>query len=89
MLSWRCAIYGAIARQYLSKIAIFDNWYWVLAYPGIEVSTAEARAILPKSYTRQNVIAHGRHLGGFACLPYPSGKSCRDYDERCHCRALS
>ena len=48
-----------------AKTAIFDNWYWVLAYPGIEVSTAEARAILPKSYTRQNVISHGRHLGGF------------------------
>jgi len=47
------------------KLPFFDNWYWVLAYPGIEVSTAEARAILPKSYTRQDVIAHGRHLGGF------------------------
>ena len=31
------------------KLPFFDNWYWVLAYPGIEVSTAEARAILPKS----------------------------------------
>ena len=47
------------------KLPFFDNWYWVLAYPGIEVSTAEARAILPKSYTRQDVIAHGRHLGSF------------------------
>ncbi|MDD7426504.1 MAG: homoserine kinase [[Actinobacillus] rossii] len=46
-------------------LPFFDNWYWVLAYPGIEVSTAEARAILPKSYTRQDVIAHGRHLGSF------------------------
>ena len=46
------------------KLPFFDNWYWVLAYPGIEVSTAEARAILPKSYTRQDVISHGRHLGG-------------------------
>ena len=46
-------------------LPFFDNWYWVLAYPGIEVSTAEARAILPKSYTRQDVITHGRHLGSF------------------------
>ncbi|MCI7354174.1 MAG: homoserine kinase [[Actinobacillus] rossii] len=46
-------------------LPFFDNWYWVLSYPGIEVSTAEARAILPKSYTRQDVIAHGRHLGSF------------------------
>ena len=47
------------------KLPFFDEWYWVLAYPGIEVSTAEARAILPKTYTRQDVISHGRHLGSF------------------------
>ncbi|QEH18288.1 homoserine kinase [Histophilus somni] len=52
---------GNICQQ----LPFFDNWYWVLAYPGIEVSTAEARAILPKSYTRQDVISHGRHLGSF------------------------
>ena len=46
-------------------LPFFDHWYWVLAYPGIEVSTAEARAILPKSYTRKDVIDHGRHLGSF------------------------
>lgn len=46
-------------------LPFFDEWYWVLAYPGIEVSTAEARAILPKQYTRQDMIAHGRHLGSF------------------------
>ncbi|ARU64531.1 homoserine kinase [Histophilus somni] len=52
---------GNICQQ----LPFFDHWYWVLAYPGIEVSTAEARAILPKSYTRQDVISHGRHLGSF------------------------
>lgn len=46
-------------------LPFFDQWYWVLAYPGIEVSTAEARAILPKSYSRQDVIDHGRYLGSF------------------------
>lgn len=46
-------------------LPFFDEWYWVLAYPGIEVSTAEARAILPKSYTRQDVIAQASHLGSF------------------------
>ncbi len=40
----------------------FDEWLWVLAYPGIKVSTAEARAILPAQYRRQDCIAHGRHL---------------------------
>lgn len=46
-------------------IPFFDEWYWVLAYPGIEVSTAEARAILPKTYTRQDMIAQARYLGSF------------------------
>ena len=46
-------------------LSFFDEWYWVLAYPGIEVSTAEARAILPKSYTRQDVISQARYLGSF------------------------
>lgn len=47
------------------EVPCFDDWYWVMAYPGIKVSTAEARAILPSQYRRQDVIAHGRHLAGF------------------------
>jgi len=47
------------------SIPAFDDWLWVLAYPGIKVSTAEARAILPAQYRRQDCIAHGRHLAGF------------------------
>lgn len=43
----------------------FDDWLWVMAYPGIKVSTAEARAILPDSYSRQDCIRHGRYLSGF------------------------
>ncbi|MFV5930460.1 homoserine kinase, partial [Klebsiella aerogenes] len=52
---------GIISQQ----IPGFDEWLWVLAYPGIKVSTAEARAILPAQYRRQDCIAHGRHLAGF------------------------
>ncbi len=47
------------------EVPCFDDWYWVMAYPGIKVSTAEARAILPSQYRRQDIIAHGRHLAGF------------------------
>ncbi|NOI67293.1 homoserine kinase [Vibrio sp. 99-8-1] len=47
------------------EVPCFDDWYWVMAYPGIKVSTAEAREILPSQYRRQDVIAHGRHLAGF------------------------
>lgn len=61
----------------------FDEWLWVLAYPGIKVSTAEARAILPALYRRQDCISHGRHLAGFihAChtrQPLLAAKLMRD-----------
>lgn len=47
------------------EVPCFDDWCWVMAYPGIKVSTAEAREILPSQYRRQDIIAHGRHLAGF------------------------
>lgn len=47
------------------SIPAFDNWYWVMAYPGINVSTAAARAILPDNYSRHDVIHHGRNLASF------------------------
>lgn len=43
----------------------FEEWLWVMAYPGIKVSTAEARAILPAQYLRQDCVRHGRYLAGF------------------------
>lgn len=46
-------------------VPCFDDWFWVMAYPGIKVSTAEARAILPAQYRRQDCIRHGRYLAGF------------------------
>ncbi len=46
-------------------VPAFDQWYWVMAYPGIKVSTAEARAILPSQYAKADIIRHGRLLGGF------------------------
>ncbi|MTD41092.1 homoserine kinase [Erwinia sp. CPCC 100877] len=47
------------------SVPCFDEWFWVMAYPGIKVSTAEARAILPAQYRRQDCISYGRGLAGF------------------------
>ncbi|UVK77808.1 MAG: homoserine kinase [Sodalis sp. Fse] len=52
---------GIISQQ----VPNFTNWLWVMAYPGIKISTAEARAILPAQYCRQDCINHGRYLAGF------------------------
>ena len=46
-------------------VPAFEQWYWVMAYPGIKVSTAEARAILPSHYAKADIVRHGRLLGGF------------------------
>ncbi|PHM55525.1 homoserine kinase [Xenorhabdus hominickii] len=47
------------------SVPTFDDWLWVMAYPGIKVSTSEARAILPKHYARRDIIDHGRYFAGF------------------------
>lgn len=65
------------------SIPFFEDWFWVMAYPGIEVSTADARAILPAQYRRQDVINHGRYLAGFihACYsnqPYLAASMLKD-----------
>lgn len=47
------------------SVPCFDEWLWVMAYPGIKVATAEARAILPSHYPRSDCVRHSRHLAGF------------------------
>jgi len=47
------------------SLPIFDNWYWVVCYSGITVSTVAARNILPKQISMQDTIKFGRQLGAF------------------------
>lgn len=46
-------------------VPFFANWYWVMAYPGIEVSTAQARLAMPTTYRLDEVVDHSRHLAAF------------------------
>lgn len=43
----------------------FDDCYFVMAYPGIEISTKAAREILPSSYSRADLISFGQNLATF------------------------
>ncbi|MEW6989941.1 homoserine kinase [Colwelliaceae bacterium 6441] len=43
----------------------FDDCYFVMAYPGIEVSTKAARDVLPDNYSRSDVITFGQNLATF------------------------
>ena len=47
------------------KIPHFENWYWVLAYPGISLPTSEMRSILPQNYNRSVTIEYGKNLASF------------------------
>ncbi|GDY26602.1 MULTISPECIES: homoserine kinase [unclassified Agarivorans] len=48
----------------------FEDWYWIVAYPGINISTAQARSILPAQYRRQDTLEFGRNLAGFVHASY-------------------
>ncbi|QCI19769.1 MAG: homoserine kinase [Buchnera aphidicola (Brevicoryne brassicae)] len=52
------------------KIPSFKNWFWIIAWPGIKVSTAEAREILPKKYQKEICIKNSRYLAGFIHASY-------------------
>lgn len=47
------------------QLPCFDNWYWVVCYSGITVSTAEARRLLPKQYTLSDTLDFGRQMSVF------------------------
>ncbi|MCW8091777.1 homoserine kinase [Alteromonas sp. ASW11-130] len=47
------------------KLPVISEWYWVICYAGIVVSTAAARKILPTSFSMQDTITFGRQLAVF------------------------
>lgn len=51
-------------------LPIFQDWYWVLAYPGIVVRTEDARRILPDSYSRSQIIEQTALMGSFVHALY-------------------
>ena len=53
----------------------FDDCYFVMAYPGIEVSTKAARDVLPTSYSRSDVIQYGQSLATFVDACHRQDKS--------------
>lgn len=52
------------------KIPSFKEWYWVVAYPGITISTSAARDILPSQYRLSDALTYGRRLGAYVHACY-------------------
>ncbi|RIY33623.1 homoserine kinase [Psittacicella melopsittaci] len=57
---------GALTQE----LPIFEQWYWVLAYPGIVIKTEDARRILPDSYSRSQIIAQTAYMASFVHALY-------------------
>ena len=56
------------------SIPTFEDCYWVIAYPDIEISTRLAREILPESYSRKDLVTFGQRLAGFIDACYRKDK---------------
>ncbi len=57
---------GAICEA----IPSFKEWYWVVAYPGISLSTAMMRKLMPEQYDKSVAIDFGRYLSAFVHASY-------------------
>lgn len=47
------------------SLPALSDTYWIMAYPGIEMSTKEAREALPSMYSRSQLIQYGQNLASF------------------------
>jgi homoserine kinase len=56
------------------QLPSFDECFYVMAYPGIEVSTKAARQALPADYSRKDVITFGQNLATFVDACHRSDK---------------
>jgi len=63
------------ATQPCLTVPSFDDCYWVMAYPDIEVSTKMAREILPNQYDKSTCIEYGQNLAGFVAASFQNNKS--------------
>ncbi|WP_159714811.1 homoserine kinase [Blochmannia endosymbiont of Camponotus nipponensis] len=46
-------------------IPSFNNWLWIVAYPGVKMSTEVSRSVLPNKYSSEDCINHSQYLSGF------------------------
>ncbi|GAA4880714.1 homoserine kinase [Ferrimonas pelagia] len=51
--------------QRAQPLPSFDNWYWVVAYPGITLSTAKMRALMPQQVDLSIALTFGQQLATF------------------------
>jgi len=48
-----------------ASIPTCDDWYWVVAYSGVKVSTAQARSIMPEQVDLKTALKFGQNIASF------------------------
>ncbi|UAA39774.1 homoserine kinase [Paraneptunicella aestuarii] len=54
-----------VNEQIAIQLPTIEEWYWVVCYSGVNVSTSAARKILPKEFSMSTTINFGRQLAVF------------------------
>lgn len=57
------------------KLPTFDDCYWVISYPDLDISTKMAREILPSRYSRDDVILSARRFASFVDASHRQDKN--------------
>lgn len=53
-------------NQYISqKLPIFKKWIWIIAWPGIVLSTSDSRKALPEKYNKHICTENSRNIATF------------------------
>jgi len=61
---------AAAGSRQCVRLPFFEDWLIIVAFPGLAVSTKEAREVLPEHYPRNVAIAHGARLATFVHALY-------------------
>jgi len=48
-----------------ASIPTIDDWYWVVSYSGVKVSTAQARSIMPEQVDLKTALKFGQNIASF------------------------
>jgi len=48
-----------------ARIPTIDDWYWVVSYSGVKVSTAQARSIMPEQVDLKTALKFGQNIASF------------------------
>ncbi|CAL4320263.1 Homoserine kinase [Buchnera aphidicola (Chaitophorus populicola)] len=62
-------------KNIYQNIPYFKNWFWIIAWPGVKLSTSISRSVLPNYYSKKDCIEHSKNLSCFIHALYTKQKN--------------